>query len=242
MMKRIVITVLSLICIGLMSCGGSAAPAPPTTSATPPIVPAATDAPTIAPTQTPIQPPAGDPFEFIKSATLAQLQATSFRATTNLESGDGTKSQLIIEYVAPDRIHVNLGGGNEQIAIKGKGAWIKENDTWEASPPGSEAILFSALSPESAEQTLANTKIDTVRFVGVELLNAMPMFVYTYESEIDMGTGATIQGMNKVWIGVVDRRVHQVEATTNSIVKEGAQDRVIATYEYDIPITIEAPI
>src|SRR5262249_4717999 len=43
-----------------------------------------------------LQPPSGDPFDVLKNATLARLQAKSFRTTTTIESGDSKPTNLLI--------------------------------------------------------------------------------------------------------------------------------------------------
>lgn len=224
------------------------APAPTQAVSQPTNVPDATDVP-VQPSTVPtvpqsggsVEPPSGNPFDVISNAFLAQLQAKSFRATTNIEPASGDPSQFIIEYLAPDRLHV-ITDGEEQIAIKGKGVWSKEGDTWEEAPSGFAEILFAALTPESVQKTLKTVQVNSIRFVGVEQLDGKPMFVYEYESVVDAGGGNSIQGKSKVWIGATDRRTYRVEAVADSASKPGAQDKTTVTYEYDIPLTIEAPI
>lgn len=270
-MKHLLFLILVILSIVVVACGGNSAPSPTvaaTTNAPAPteadVQPTNAPAPTqAAPTSAPqaaqtassptsaataaattgsqLEPPTGDPYDIIKNATLAQLQSKSFRATTSVESADGTKTQILIEYVAPGSIHVNLGHG-EQIAIKDKGAWIKNGDKWEAAPPGMENLLFAMLSPESIQAILKNIQVSSVRFVGPDVLDGKPMFVYQYDTLIDLGSNQSIKGTSKAWIGALDHRAYRVESLTDSVAKPGAQDKTTATYEYDIPITIEPPI
>lgn len=253
-MKKILFLMLLGLIVLINACSG--APAPTQAVSQPTNAPAPTDVPSPptaisgpttapAPTQAPntnLEPPSGDPFNVIRDASLAQLQAKSFRATTSIESGDGQTSQLLIEYLAPDRLRVKYGEGREQIAIKGKGAWTKDADTWEAAPPGYEEFFFKSLSPEGIDETLKTVQVKTIRFVGVELLDGKPTFVYEYESVVDAGGGNSITGTSKIWIGATDRRTYRVQAVSDSITKQGAQDKTTVIYEYDIPLTIEPPI
>lgn len=247
-MKQLLLYAVLLCTFVLAACGGSPAPANPTAapssgsdSLPATLVPAATQvAPTTA-ANTSVEPPSGDPFDVIKNATLAQLSAKSFRAKTIITHADGTISNLLIEYVAPDRIRVVTDEG-EQIAVKGKGVWLKEGDTWEAGPPGMENLFFNALSKESVEQTLGFVTVSSVKFAGPDLLDGKPMFVYTYDSRVDLGNNNFINGKNKAWIGALDRRVYRLEGENESTNEPGKIDKTVITYEYDIPITIEPPL
>lgn len=260
-MKRLLFLALSISGIVLMSCGGSPAPTPTTSSPVVPTIaqsqpttaPAPTQAPaqpTTAPESTPapqpttasnIEPPSGDPFAILKNATLAELQAKSFRATTTIESGDGKTTELVIEYVSPDRIHV-ISSSGEQIAIKGKGSWSKKGDKWEAAPAGMENILFQALTPEALDEQLKMIQANTVKFVGADLLDSKPMFVYQYDTVVDIGNNQSIKGTSKIWIGALERRAYRVESVSDSLSKPGTQDKITAVYIYDLPITIEPPL
>jgi hypothetical protein len=251
MMKRFVLFILSLVCIGLMSCGGSPTAAPP-----PAQIPA-TIAPTTAPTNTPakidspfstptaaatnLEPPSGDPFEFVKSAVLAQLQAKNFRATSKTHWGNGAQSQTVVEYIAPDRVHAIFPTGQEQIAIRGKGAWVKTTVDWQVAPPEAEADMLATFTPEALEAILALAKQETVRYVGIEQLNGKPMFTYTYDLKVDANDTTTARADTTVWIDVRDRRQTQVQSRAYSNTQAGVQSIVTATYEYDIPLTIEPP-
>lgn len=189
---------------------------------------------------TDLQPPSGDPFNVLKNATLAEIQAKSFRQTTTIVSGDGKTSQLMIEYVAPDRIHLVSASG-EQIAIKGKGAWVKHADKWQASAPAMADVFFQALSPAGIDELLKTIQVKSVKFLGPELLDGKPMFVYQYETSIDLG-GQSIKGTSKMWIGALETRAYRVESISDSIAKPGTQDKTTSIYLYDIPITIEPPL
>ena len=162
------------------------------------------------------------------------------RAKTTIDSSDGKQTTITIEYVKPDRVRVIQPDGGEVIAIKGKGAWQKTGDKWQ--PMGTQAadMFFTFLEPAAIEEMLKLIQVDSVQLVGPELLDGKPVFVYTYKTKIQ-SAGQPIEGSNKIWVGAVDGRAYRVETTSESLVNKGKQDHTLATYEYDVPLTIEAP-
>lgn len=187
-----------------------------------------------------LKPPEGAPLDIVKQASLKAFEASSLRAKTVIDAADGSHVTLLVEYVRPDRVHVVQPDGGEIIAIKGKGAWQKKDDQW--TPMGAQAadMFFGFLEPAAIEEMLKLIQTDSVQFVGPELLDGKPMFVYTYKTTLNMGTQPT-QASNKIWLGALDGRAYRVETNSDSLAVAGKQDHTVATYEYDSPITIEAP-
>jgi len=200
-----------------------------------------------APTQTGTsgnlsEPPSGSGLDVIRQATLNQLDAESFRATTKTETADGTTSTLVLEYVSPDRLHLALDGTTEQIAIKDVGAWSKTGGAWSVLGDAASAnMVFGMIAPEQIETQLQQIDADSVEYVGTEDVNGRPAFVYEYTSTFDLG-GQSVTSENKVWIDAEDQRTVRLEQTSNSLLVEDGKDTVQVEYEYDIPITIEAPM
>lgn len=227
------------------------ATAPAATLATSAQPTATTAAPTEAPAATATNaPPASgsDAFNLIASALQAQLSSKSFRSTSVSTSGNGT-STTVIEYVAPDRIHLirtNSGAAtpSETIAIKGKGSWQKTGGKWEKSPVDLSDIVFAFLDPKNLDQLKSTIDLGTVQFVGAELLGTTPTFVYQYDQDIKGAGagGADLKGTYKVWVGATDHRVYKVEGDSDSATKAGAKIHTLVTYEYDLNIQIDQPI
>ena len=172
---------------------------------------------------------------------MLQVFATdSVRAKTTINLVGSESQTLLLEYVKPDRMRIVQSDGTEQIAIKGKGMWKKVGDTWESQGAEMADLLFGFIDSSAVEETLKSIQIDSVKLVGPELHNGVPTFVYTYNTKVDLG-GVTNNGTGKVWIGALDGRVYRADSESDSIASPGKKDTTTATYEYDIPITIQAP-
>lgn len=261
MNKILVMSALGL-CGLIMACGGNTAPpvnptvvnstrAPQALTS----APAATKAPmatvttaSAVPTQTTAAvvdaaaPPSGDGYDFIRKATLAQLSSKSFRGTTKTLNADGTSTTLVLEYVAPDRIHMISNGATEQIAIKDKGAWIKSGGKWTSLGDATTAnMVFGLLDPKAIDELLKQIEVSSVKYVGSEMLNGKPTFVYVYTTSFSTGT-QMLKSNSKVWIDAADQRIVRLEALNDSLTKPGAQDKLTLDYEYDLPLSIEQPI
>lgn len=226
--------------------------APKPTEALPTDAPKPTDAPaaTVAsePTQAAapttaaggdVKPPEGAPSDVVSKAMLNVFNADSVRAKTLISFG-GQKQTLVLEYIKPDRMRLVQGEDGEQIAIKGKGMWKKTGDTWESQGAEMADMLFGFIDPAAVQETLKSIKVESVKFVGPELLDGKPTFVYTYETSVDLG-GVTNKGVGKVWIGALDGRIYRADSESDSLSSPGSKDTTQAIYEYNIPLTIEAP-
>lgn len=205
-----------------------------------------TVAPTTAPSGGSVNPqtPSGAPLDVVKTASLKVFDAKSVRASTLVEPADGNKVTLILEYVQPDRIHVvqtdPTGQSVERIAIKDKGFWTKTGDIWQAEGADAAKLFFALLSSDALEESFKVIQVDSIQFEGAEQLDGKPVFVYTYKTVVDYG-GQKANGIGKLWVGAVDGRAYKGESTSESLALPGKQDHTVVTYEYDIPITIEAP-
>lgn len=239
----------------------TAAPAPtnasvPTNAVEPTNAPVATNAPAptdapaptqaAAPTNAPasgsgdVKPPEGAPLDVVKKALLSVFESKSVRAKTVLMPAEGESQTLLLEYVKPDRMRIVQPDGTEQIAIKDKGIWKKEGDTWEGEGPEMANMLFGFIEASAVEESLKNIQIDSVQFVGPDLLDGKPMFVYTYKTQVDLG-GTKNNGVGKIWIGALDGRPYKGDSESDSMASPGKTDRTEVTYEYDLPLDIQAP-
>jgi hypothetical protein len=253
-MKPILILIL-LIATGLIAAcsGATPAPATPTNAPSPTIAPAPTQAPsqpTAAPTSalsggttTNIQPPPGKPADIVRKASLTAFDANSMRAQTLVEGAGGDTLTLTVDFIKPDRVHVVQStptGGSERIAIKGKGLWVKTGDNWDAQGMAAADQFFASIDSKALAESLKVIQDDSIQFLGGEVLENIPTFVYTYKIVVDYG-GKKTSGDGKIWIGVADGRAYKAQSVSNSLATPGKQDRTTVLYEYDLPITIEAP-
>lgn len=229
------------------------APAPatgaePTQAAAPTNAPAPT---TVAePTQAPaptnataggdLKPPEGAPSDIVKKSLLSVFTANSVRAKTVLMPAQGEPQTLLLEYEKPDRMRIVQPDGTEQIAIKGKGMWRKVDDKWQAESAQMADMLFGFVETPALEESLKTIQIDSVQFAGADLIDAKPMFVYTYKTLVDVGSTKS-SGTGKVWIGALDGRPYKGDSESESAVVKGKFDRTEVTYEYDVPLGIQAP-
>ncbi|MGB8644260.1 MAG: hypothetical protein WCF84_03430 [Anaerolineae bacterium] len=186
-------------------------------------------------------------LDLLINATRAQASAKSFRSTNVTTTEDGTTSTLIVEYAAPDRIHMTTtnatGPGSDMIIIKGQGTWQKRNGTWSKLPVDMGATAFAFLDPKAIDQLRSTINVGTLHLIGPELLGTTPTFVYQYDLVIPGGNpaGGDLKGTYKVWVGAVDHRVYKQEGDTDSFTKPGAKTHTVSTYEYDIDIQIQPP-
>jgi hypothetical protein len=187
-------------------------------------------------------------LDLIANAMRAQASAKSFRSTTLTTTETGATSTTVLEYVAPDRVHMlrtsSAGQGSESITIKGQGTWQKINGKWTKSPVDMSAAMFAFLDPKLVDQVKTSVNIGTLQLIGPDLLGTTPTFVYQYNMDIKGvgGDGGDLKGSYKVWIGVTDHRVYKEEGDTDSLTTPGAKIHSINTYEWDINIQIQPPI
>ncbi len=236
----------------------AASPIPASTATSAPTIKAtATLVPTAAPTDTPLpsattapQPSATTALE--PSATTAPVDnsgeakqliidafnkintAYPFRVTEtgNFFSGNGTNSTRITEFAAADRTHTTLQGTSadgEEIRIGDK-VYIKLNGgSWTAASQSSQpGVDFTQLAA-----MLASSLTD-IQSTGSENLNGVDTLSYTFSVSLGGSTGT-----GKVWIGAADGFVYRVDLSS---VVQGVTLSETLTYEYNIQVTIEAPI
>jgi hypothetical protein len=230
--------------------------APPPTAPAPTEAPKATEAPaptatskpapTLAPTQAkPTEPPAAqaptgqEGINLLLGAMRAQLAQKAFRMTVTSEDG-GKSTTMTIEYVAPDSLHSKTEA-TEFIVVEGA-TYIKGSDgKWQKSPMDMSGMISQVLSPEIVDEMAKNITVEKLKFVGPDLIDGKPMWVYRYETTMDLA-GTKIDSTAKVWLGALDKLPYRQESESDSIVNKGGKTKSTIVYAYDSGIKIEAPI
>lgn len=228
-----------------------AAPAAPTSAptaaastATAAPAPSATK-PAAAPTatQAAAQAPAGNTPDVIANAQRAVLKLKSYRVRIAVVNDKGVTTNMVTEYVLPDRVHMTIGG-SETIVIKNGGFWQKAaGGQWQALPAAQAAsdAVFAALDPNQIDAMMQDIVIDKFKSLGVEMLDGKPMRTYEYITSTAVGS-ETIEGTNKIWIGVADGLPYKSEGTSTAPAALGGKSQTSSMYEYDNNIKIEAPM
>ncbi|HNQ15759.1 MAG TPA: hypothetical protein PKM58_09355 [Pyrinomonadaceae bacterium] len=147
-------------------------------------------------------------------------------AKTEIEGNPALSGE--IQYIAPDRFHFKQGG-NEAIVV-GDQTFAKENGKWvkaDYDMSGFKKIQENALTEEDVK------KIQNVQVLGEETLNGKRTTIYVHRSG-----GPSIDSVTKMWIdrenGLVMKSVVE-----NRVGKQ--TQRIVTTYDFDTPVTIEAP-
>ncbi len=233
------IMTLSLVAAAALSaCSSSAAPTPstdsnaPTISTSAPVAAAPTVAPTatLAPTPSPA-PTSANPQELLSNALNALNSVKTLRLTVNGTSG-GKTGTAVFEYVSPDAYHVTQPDGEEIIAIKGKGAYQKQGGKWSkvAIPVSALDKIIATVNP-TAIIDKERQKLDekTTPQVGADIMNGRPMVTYQYDNPQGH------PGYVKLWYGVTDGLLYKFDGSDQT-------GKGTGTIEYNVPITIVAPI
>lgn len=245
----------------------TAVPAQPTTAAAAPVAPtsvptvtpAPTSAPTAAPTAAPLptavpteapkpteapapaeEAPAGSAaLDLLVSVLRAQFAQEAWRTTVTIDDG-GEVSTTMVEFVAPDSVHLMTGPGPEFIIVK-EGTYQKGADgKWRKLPMDMSSMVAGILDPEQVVDLMEGTTVDQVKFLGPDLIGGKPMWVYQYASRMNLGQ-QTIASQAKIWIGVLDRLPYRSEGEGDSYNKPGTKVKTTVVYEYGPDIKIEAP-
>jgi len=225
---------------------------PPTVAAKPTAVPTQakpteapkTEAPTVeAPmAEAPMaEAPTGQAgIDLLLGAMRAQLAQKAFRMNMTTEDA-GKTSTMTIEYVAPGSFHSKMSTGTELVVVK-EGSYIKGSDgKWQKSAVNMSSVVSQVLSPQAVEDLAKSITVDKMKFLGPDLLDGKPMWVYQYDTTMDL-VGTKINNTAKVWLGVLDKLPYKQEGESDSVLNKGAKTKTSGTWEYDPNIKIEAPI
>ncbi len=223
-------------------------PAPPTLDAAPTVAntlapQAATSIPTAAPPPNSQNAPTDAPPDVIRRAMLAQLQAPRERVTSKLTSADGTVTTFVMEYIAPANFHIR-SDAMELIAVDGKGAWTKQGDAWATADSALAKAFTSARDPEKIQELLDMIVWGDAKFIGAEMLNGKPMWLYSYTTVVKglRSDGSDIRGANQLWVGALDGLPYKLVSESDSLFTSSGKDHAEQLHEYDAVFTIEPPL
>ncbi|MEP7359082.1 MAG: hypothetical protein ABI847_17660, partial [Anaerolineales bacterium] len=179
--------------------------------------------------------PSGDPLDIIGQAERAQLNAPQYIRHTVGTDGD-SHYEITIEYIAPDYLH-EIVGDNEFVYIKDGGTWRRANGgDWTATSSDGSAQVFAALDPATIDELLASVDINQVKFLGPELLDGRPTWVYQFVTHTDIGNGKVLEATSKLWVGVADGLPYRSESDNPSVLTEGATGHSETTVDYTTEI------
>ncbi|HJQ69367.1 MAG TPA: hypothetical protein VKA70_10355 [Blastocatellia bacterium] len=171
------------------------------------------------------------PADAVTQAMRAQLAAKSYRVRIN-SPGSGVPGEILVEYVAPDRIHMTnplsemIAVGSQTYSRQGQGPWLK-------APFDAGEMAKNFRDPKLVDQL---TIIHDVKYLGQDTLDGAPMLVYEYMPKDPKQ--AARGGKTKVWISAVDSLPRKVET-------QGATNLSVTTIlysDYNSDIKIELPV
>jgi len=187
--------------------------------------------------------PRGD----LTKAMSAMLSAKSYRARMDSSTSNGTKSRMIMEFVAPDRYHLtresDLGGkgiSKQDTIIIGKDTFIKSGDTpWRKFPMNMGDLITQFRDPKVLDELSKGAEI---KFIGPDLVNGAPTLVYQYS--INLGQNKELKSTAKTWVGVTDSlpRKTESEGDINMLGKQIHTKTNITYSDFNSNIRIEPPM
>lgn len=237
-----IVSAMLMIAAILSACAPSAAPtssansSAPTNSASAPVAAAPTAAPILTPAPTPSRAPtaapmSANPLEVLSKALSALSSVKTLRLTINATTG-GKTTTAMFEYVNPDAYHMTQSNGDEMIAIKNKGAYEKKGGKWSklSIPVTMIDTIITTVNP-AAIIDKERQKLDqkTAPQVGADVVDGKPMVTYQYTNPQGH------LGYVKFWYGVTDGWLYKFEGSDQT-------SKGVGTIEYNIPITLIAPI
>ena len=212
----------------------------PTAAPTAAPAPTATTPPTTAPE--PTQPPAptaapaagGDNLDEVMAAARAQLTQKGYRSRI-LSEASGTKTEMSVEFVAPDRYHI-VSPATEMIVIADK-TYMNQAGTWTKIPMDMSAMLKQFQDPAFVMES-TGFKMSNAAYKGVEDVDGVAADLYEYDSTF------TIQGMTdtshtQLWIS---KGTGLPLKSVNTSELAGVKSVATSLYEYPADLKIEAPI
>ena len=174
-----------------------------------------------------------NPTDAMAASIKAQFDAKSYRA--RMESvTEGNNFTTTVEYVAPDRFHMTAPM-NETIIV-GADTYVKApTGQWQKIPINANQMISSFRDPKLVEELRNNT---SVKFLGTDSLDGMPVKIYEYTVKNAYGTNMT--SISKAWISANDNlpRKMEVQADVN-----GKPSKTLITYyDYNADIKIAPPM
>ncbi|MCW1969992.1 MAG: hypothetical protein KIH69_017915 [Anaerolineae bacterium] len=240
----------------MTACGGNSAPAQPTTAPQlPPVTqstsaPAAATVPTTAPaatkpaaapaptaTSAPAAPalPVGDPADAVRKANIASTQR-AYRSEVVSESKDG-KTVIKGIFVPPGNLHAttDAGGAQFEMIIVGDRLWMKRDGKLTESP-NAKVMIGKTLEQYAKDPESLGIKISDVKFVGPDVLNGTPTWVYSFVSTLPE---ANFKSTAKMWIGVANGLPLKQEVEGEF---GGIKSKTVQLITYDPNLKVEAPM
>ena len=232
--STILVAILALVATVLLAACGQAAVSTsgtnPNASVTlvPTAAPTQTSAPTPTLAPTPV-PTSSNPLEVFAKAQAALLGAKTVRLTVNVTKSGKTSTELM-EAVTPAAYHMVPSSGDEVIIIKGQGMYTKKNGKWTKSPVAAtvlDSVIVNVNPISFVDKLKQRMDAKITPQIGADLLDGKPMVTYSYSAQ---------GGSGKLWYGVTDGWLYKFEGDDPNGTK------TVGTIEYNIPITINAPI
>ena len=205
---------------------------------------------TLSPTTSGDVTSSGDPRSDLIAALKNRDTAPSYRMEGSVSQSDGRSISIIMEFQAPDRIHVirtgqvgGLGSQKGETISIGTETWLKREDgPWKKSPININ--VAGTIFDDKKLEELAKENSAEVKYLGNESLNGSEMKVYQFSDEKkDEDTGEITKLTGKYWIGVADKRPHKMEgqSETNEAGKE-VTSKESGTFDYDAAVKIDPPM
>jgi hypothetical protein len=202
--------------------------------------PTATTPPTTAPE--PTQPPASTAapatgshnLDEVMKAAQAQLAQKGYRVRITSESG-GTKTDMNVEFVAPDRYHI-VSPATEMIIIANK-TYMKQDAAWVQVPMDMSAMLEQMQDPALMMEA-TGLKLRNVNYKGAEDVDGVAADAYEYDSTLSM-QGTAYDSHSQLW---VDRKSGLPLKSVGTSELSGIKSVTTSLYEYPVDLKIEAPI
>jgi hypothetical protein len=207
----------------------------PTETATP----LPTSTPTLAPTLATVTVvPTPDP-KAARNMLIAAFQklntAYPFRLT-ELTTMGGSPLDRMTDFAAADRTHTTFNSGSpvanleEVIRVGGTTYW-KINGTWSINDSSSSQPML-----DLASMLIAG--LSDVQYAGMETVNGVPSFVFTFKLSIS-SSGTALIGTGKAWVGIADGLPHQADMV-GSLGGYALKSHLV--YSYGVSFNIQPPI
>lgn len=172
--------------------------------------------------------PTADPRTDVEKMADRFAGLPFFRAKMTTQGPTPITTEM--EYAAPDRYRIRSSSAIEMIVV-GPATYMRINDRWQlmALPiDSSVAEIRSAFGKEGSRW------FDNVKHVGEESVAGKPAYVYTYRGKSPDGAG---ENESKLWVSKAKGLPLKVE----SAYKAGTLKTISIEYDYDTPVSIEAP-
>jgi hypothetical protein len=172
----------------------------------------------------------GVPEEIIQKVFDRTQALESYRMDVTVTQDETVTSEMSYEVVNPDKIHVviNSDGTIIEEIIIGSKTYMKLGETWSEFPLDVSSLM--GMGFDMYQNNIKNAKL-----IGPDTIDGTPMMVFEFSYDLS-GSEYT----SKMWVGLLDGYIHRTEA--DSVVDDKPYHTVTRMYDFNQPITIEAPI